>query len=142
MLSLSLKSPEGSTYYRIRTDFWIQNSRLFPDFFQNNNFFFQTQGYQIGTLKKTEGTRLPSWCTANVPERLNKIWPAWKKNFTCKALIVTFKTTQDFLPYKQDFISIFQTFSRSGKYYCWANFKTFSRIQDCVRTLTIRYWQY
>ena len=24
--------------------FWMQNSRLFPDFFQNNNFFFQTQG--------------------------------------------------------------------------------------------------
>ena len=20
--------------------FWMQNSRLFPDFFQNNNFFF------------------------------------------------------------------------------------------------------
>ena len=33
---------------RARTDFWIQNSRLFPCFFLNNNFFFQTQGYQIG----------------------------------------------------------------------------------------------
>ena len=33
---------------RIRTDFWTQNSRLFPDFFSKNNaFFFQTQGYQI-----------------------------------------------------------------------------------------------
>ena len=39
-----------------------------------------------------------------------------KKHFTCKTLIiVTFKTTQDFLPFFQDFISIFQTFSRSGK---------------------------
>ena len=38
-----------------------------------------------------------------------------KKNFTCKALFVNFKTTQDFLPFFQDFISIFQTFSRSGK---------------------------
>ena len=38
-----------------------------------------------------------------------------RKNFTCKALIVTFKTTQDFLPFFQDSISIFQTFSRSGK---------------------------
>ena len=28
--------------------FWIQNSRLFPDPFQNNSFFFQTQDYQIG----------------------------------------------------------------------------------------------
>ena len=24
---------------RVRTNFWIQNSRLWPDFFQNNNFF-------------------------------------------------------------------------------------------------------
>ena len=33
---------------RVRTDFWTQNSRLFPDFFSKNNaFFFQTQGYQI-----------------------------------------------------------------------------------------------
>ena len=28
---------------RVRTDFWMQNSSLFPDFFQNK-FFFQTQG--------------------------------------------------------------------------------------------------
>ena len=28
---------------RVCIDFWIQNSRLFPIFFQNNNFFFQTQ---------------------------------------------------------------------------------------------------
>ena len=34
------------TVSRVRTDFWIQNSRLFPDFFQTNNLFFQTQGYQ------------------------------------------------------------------------------------------------
>ena len=38
--------------YRIRPDFWIQNSRLiiFHTFLHNNNFFFQTQDYQIGTL--------------------------------------------------------------------------------------------
>ena len=35
------------------TDSGIQNSRLFPDFFQNNNFFFQTHGYQIGDQKRT-----------------------------------------------------------------------------------------
>ena len=29
---------------RVRTDF----SSKIQDFFQNNNFFFQTQGYQIG----------------------------------------------------------------------------------------------
>ena len=43
----SIKKSMHSTF-RVRTDFWFQNSRLFPDSFQNNNFFFQTQGYQIG----------------------------------------------------------------------------------------------
>ena len=28
--------------HRVRTDFWMQNSRLLPDFFQNSNLFFQT----------------------------------------------------------------------------------------------------
>ena len=37
---------------RVWTDFWIQNSRFFPDFFQNNNFFFQTHSYQIGEQKR------------------------------------------------------------------------------------------
>ena len=45
--------------YRVRTDF-------FPTFFQNNNFFFQTQGYRTGDqynpLKKA-GRKLFSWCT-------------------------------------------------------------------------------
>lgn len=30
---------------RVRIDFWIQNSRLFPK--QQFFFFFQTQGYQM-----------------------------------------------------------------------------------------------
>ena len=34
-----------------------------------------------------------------------------------------------------DILPFFQTFSRSGKF--WANFKTFSRIQDSVRTLDV-----
>ena len=48
--------------HRVRTDFWIQNSRLFLDYFQDNSLFSQTRGYQIimwsiGTLKNA-GTRL------------------------------------------------------------------------------------
>ena len=48
--------------YRVCTDFWIQNSRLFLDYFQDNSLFSQTRGYQIimwsiGTLKNA-GTRL------------------------------------------------------------------------------------
>ena len=51
---------------------------------------------------------------------MNKIWPAHthtKKHLTCKGLSVhvTLKKTQDFLPFFQDFSSIFQTFSRSEK---------------------------
>ena len=33
---------------RACTDFLIQNLRLFQTFFQNNNLFFQAQGYPIG----------------------------------------------------------------------------------------------
>ena len=33
-----------SRIIRVRTDFWIQNSRLFP----KQYIFFPTQGYQIG----------------------------------------------------------------------------------------------
>ena len=57
--------------YWVRTDFWIQNSRLFPDYFQNNGLFSHTQGYEIiiwskETLKNA-GTRLFfSGCNANL----------------------------------------------------------------------------
>ena len=65
---------------RVRTDFWIQNSRLFWDFFsQNNNFFFQTPGSKLVTntdLKKRRNKR----CSANAWTRLNKIWPKRKKH--------------------------------------------------------------
>ena len=33
---------------RVCTDFWIQIQDFFQTFFQKNNLFFQTQGYQIG----------------------------------------------------------------------------------------------
>ena len=34
--------------HRVRTNFWIQNSWLFPNYFQNNSLFSQTlKGYQI-----------------------------------------------------------------------------------------------
>ena len=74
---------------RVRTDFWIWNSRLFPDFFQNNNFFFQTQGYQIGDQKMKEQSFFH-----DALQTCRRDWIRFdqhKKNFTCKALIVTFK---------------------------------------------------
>ena len=48
--------------HRVSTNFWIQNSWLFPHYFQNHSLFSQTQGYQIiiwskETLKNA-GTRL------------------------------------------------------------------------------------
>ena len=56
--------------------FGSKNSRLFPDFFQENNFFFQTQGYQTGDqyrpLKKPE-TNPFQRCTANIQVKLNMI---------------------------------------------------------------------
>ena len=38
----------GGAMLSIRTDFWIQNSRLLQTFFQNNNLVFHNQGHQIG----------------------------------------------------------------------------------------------
>ena len=119
--------------------FSIQNSRLFPDFFQNNNLFFQTQGYQIADRKRPlkKKTQEQSFFP-DMQARLNKIWPTRKKIHFWRTSCTAFKKTQDFLPFFQDFTSIFQTFPRSGK--CWANFKTFSRIQDSVRTLPFLTW--
>lgn len=38
----------------VRTDFWMQNLRLLPNFLQNDNkyFFFHTQDYQITNQMK------------------------------------------------------------------------------------------
>ena len=33
---------------QVCNDYWIQNSRPFPGFSQNNSVFLQTKGYQIG----------------------------------------------------------------------------------------------
>ena len=46
-------------YKRVRTEFWIQNSRLFPDFLPNQYYFFvQTQGYQITVNSRLADTPL------------------------------------------------------------------------------------
>ena len=69
--------------------------------------------------------------------RLNKIWQTRKKNFTCESLVVAFKKKK-----KEDFYHFFKTLPLFSRLFpclenCWANFKTFSRIQDTVRTLGI-----
>ena len=98
---------------RVRTDFWIWNSRLFPDFFQNNNFFFQTQGYQIGDQKMKEQSFFH-----DALQTCRRDWIRFdqhKKNFTCKALIVTFKKkTKTLYPF-QDFLSTLQTWKTAGE---------------------------
>ena len=122
---------------RVCTDFWIQNSRLFPDLFPNNNFFFRTSGSQIGSINrdlKTQEQKLFLWCAANIWARINKIWQKQKK-FTYKALVVSLKKNSRLFHSFADVISIFQTFP--GLENNWTNFKTFSRIQDSVRTLVI-----
>ena len=113
---------------RVRTDFWIWNSRLFPDFFQNNNFFFQTQGYQIGDQKMKEQSFFH-----DALQTCRRDWIRFdqhKKKFTCKALIVTFKKkNQDFVPLSR----LYLYFTNLEN--CWGNLKTFSRFEDSVRTL-------
>ena len=94
--------------------FGSETQDFFQTFFQNNTFFFQTRGYQnvINRNLKEAGTKLFSWCPANVQARLNKIWPI-EKNCTHKAPSVAVKEKiKTIFP---NFLSIFQTFSRSGK---------------------------
>ena len=50
---------------RVHTDFCIQNSKIFPDFFQNNTIFFQTQGWQIGDQQRPWKTQDPSFFMMN-----------------------------------------------------------------------------
>ena len=74
---------------RVR-NFGFKIQDFFQTFFQNNHLFLQNQGYQIGHQKrpsKKAGTKLLSWCGANIRARLNKIWPKRNK-FTYKALSV------------------------------------------------------
>ena len=90
---------------------------LFPDFFQNNNFFFHTHNYQMGDQQrplKNEG---------------KKHFPRYHKNedeedlaSTKKIALATFETTS------QDFSNIF---SRSGKW--------LGKFQDSVWTLWLHY---
>ena len=54
MVGVGSGTIHNGTKHRARTDIWIQNSRLFPDFFQSNNFIFQTHGYQIHVGEKTQ----------------------------------------------------------------------------------------
>ena len=94
------------------------------DFFQNSNFFFQTR-WSTETFKNAETKRF-SWCTTRVGARLNKIWPKWK---------ALKKKPQDLLSFSQTLSSFSKLFP--GLENCWANFKTFSRIQASVWTLII-----
>ena len=95
----------------------------FKTFFENNIFFFQTQGYQISdreTLKHPR-TKLLSFFTISFPQkvwaRLNKTLTKTKTKFTytCIALVVALKNCSRLFSVFPDFISIFQTFYRSGE---------------------------
>ena len=108
-------------------------SRLF---FQNNHLFLQNQGYQIGHQKrpsKKARTKLLLWCGANIRARLNKIWPKRNK-FTYEALSVALDKKRKSFYHFSHSLSLFSRLF-PGLENCWANFKTFSRIQDSVRTL-------
>ena len=98
------------SFCRVCRDFWIQNSRFFPHFFKNCNFFFQTQVYQRGEQYRSFKKQEQSF-TNNTLQMYRQDWMNFdqheEKNFTCKALDVAFKKL---LTIFSDFISIFQTF--------------------------------
>ena len=66
---------------------------------------------------------------------MNKIcqWPKRKEKITYRALVVALNKNSNFLPFFPDFFSKWRLFPGLEKF--WSNFKTFSRIQDSVRTL-------
>ena len=75
---------------RVHTDFWIQNSRLFP---KHEHIFPDSRlsnRWSKETCKNAGPINTFSWCSANIWVKLNKIWPKWKK-FTFKALVVALK---------------------------------------------------
>ena len=97
---------------RVCADFWIQNSRLFPVFFPKQKFLFQgwrlSNRWSIQTLKSRNKAFL-----SRPLQTYGRDWTRFdqhkKEKYTCEALSHFFKTI---FP---DFISLFQTFSRSGK---------------------------
>ena len=123
---------------------WEQGSsgfldRLFPDVFHKKQFLFQDSklsnrwSTESQTFKKNTGTKVFPWCTADIQARLIKIWPTQKKFHllcTCCSFQKKLKTFYHF--FKTLFL-----FSRPfpGLENCWANFKTFPRIQDSVGRL-------
>ena len=81
------------SFSRVCRDFWIQNSRFFPHFFKNCNFFFQTQVYQRGEQYRSFKKQEQSF-TNNTLQMYRWDWIKFdqqEKNFTCKALDVAFK---------------------------------------------------
>ena len=123
------------TMDKVRTDFWIQNSRLFRDFFPKTIILFPhsrlSNRWLIQTLKNA-GTKL-----VFTMQTYRRDWIRFdqnderKKKTLIKHLLWLWKKTQDFLPF-------FQTLSLFSRRFpdlenCWANFKTFSIIQDSVQ---------
>ena len=142
---------------RVHTDFCIQNSKHFPDFFQNNTIFFQTQGWQIGDQQRPWKMQDPSFFMMNCKHTCTITTVQCRHKRTMKLLILwlnvlaTGETELDLntgkkyslinhLTYcsfekkkKSDLYLFFQTFSKSGK--LLGKLLTFSRIQDYIRTL-------
>ena len=70
--------------YRVCTDFWIQNSRLFPHLFPKQEFLKVLKWVINIALKKCR-TKLFSWCTANVQGQDWIRFDQNNKKFTYKA---------------------------------------------------------
>ena len=97
---------------------WIQIQGFFQTFFWNNNFFLQTRDYQVGdqymqTLKNV-GTKVFSLCSPSVRARLNHIDQNNTKT-SLKSTSCSFEKNSRLFTIFPDFVSTFQTSSRSGK---------------------------
>ena len=113
---------------RVRTVFWIRKtfSRLFSKTIISFSRLKVIKWVINRDLKKNEETKPFPWCAANVQARLNKIWPARKKKFTCKALTLTSKNLKTFYPFFKTLSLLYRLFP--GLKNCWGNLKTFFKI--------------
>ena len=140
---------DGFQFHERKYDFWCQNLSIalfvqifgftIQDIFHNNNVFCQSRGYhQIGDQQRRWKWQEQSFTTHC--KRTDEIeWDSTKrkkKKFTYIALAVALKKRKKnsrlFIIFPE-FISISKLFPDLDN--CWANFKTFSKIQDSARTL-------
>ena len=135
MIPLFWFSPCRHDVFEVRTVFWFQNSKVFPDCYSKTMISFSRLKIIKQVINK-DLKKKPQEQSFSFHDALQTYRLDWIKfdqnddNFTYKALAVAFKKA---------FFQILSPFSRlfAGLENCWANVKTFPRLQDSVQNLCL-----